>query len=194
MSAAHHPDLMAQHADVMLADGTIVGFYGEGDDRSGNGIGLNMNGVVYDRDAMRIQRPYYVDADAAIANRVVSTVLLIKVTRQQARRFAESWDRMTRHPGSFNIVGGNCSTHASASFIDAGVLPKGIPGLDTPDRLYAQIVDTLPAASLQSVTGFVGILPAPRGGFDLVVKPYVDTPATNRPNPGWRDSLSTQSW
>ena len=189
LSATHHPDLMAQHADAILSDGSPLGFYGEGNGGSANGIGMGMQGVVYDYQALRIQRPFYVNADSAMANRVVSTVLLVTVTAVQARAFADSWAAMTVHPGSFNIVGGNCSTHASAAFIAAGVLADGIPGLDTPDNLYGQIVNDIPAASLQSLTGYVGFSPAPAGGYRMVVKPYVDTPAVNRPN-GSQNSLS----
>ena len=193
LSAKHHPDLMAQHADAILADGSPVGFYGEGNGGSGNRVGMAMQGVAYDYQALRIQRPYYVGADSAVANRVVSTVLLIKVTAAQAKKFSESWARMTTDPGSFNIVGGNCSTHASASFIDAGLIKGGIPGLDTPDHLYAQLVDKLPASSLQSITGFIGFEAASSGGFTMVVKPYVDMPTVIRPNPGTLGSLRPSS-
>jgi hypothetical protein len=193
LSASHHPDLMAQHADAILSDGSPVGFYGEGYGGSSNQVGMGMQGVVYGYQDMRINRPFYVDADNAVANRVVSTVLLVQVTSAQATAFDANWAQMTQHPGSFNIVGGNCSTHASAAFIAAGILADGIPGLDTPDRLYAQIVKKLPAASLQTMSGFVGFAPAPGGGFTLRVVPYVDTPALNRPNPGRGGSLGSRA-
>jgi hypothetical protein len=193
LSATHRPDLMAQHADVILADGSPIGFYGEGNDGSSNGIGLGMQGVVYDYEAMRIQRPYYVQQDSAVTNRVVSTVLLIAVTPAQAKAFAASWAKMQTDPGNFNIVGGNCSTHASASFIDAGLVKNGIPGLDTPDKLYAQLVGELPAGSLESITGHIGFTADARGGYQMVVKPYIDSPAVNRPNPGSLVSLSRSS-
>lgn len=189
MSPTHHPDKMAQHADAILASGAPTGFYGEGNGASGNRVGMNMQGVVYDYQGLRINRPYYVDADSAVANRVVSTVLLVTVTPKQAAAFAASWNRMTLHPGSFNIVGGNCSSHASAAFIDAGVLKNGIPGLDTPDNLYGQIVHDMPATSLQSLTGFIGFAPS-GNGYIMTVKPYVDTPQVARPNPGSAGSLN----
>jgi hypothetical protein len=37
------------------------------------------------------------------------------------------------------LLGGNCSSHASDAFINAGILGAGIPALDTPDNLYRQI-------------------------------------------------------
>ncbi len=193
MSAQHHPDKMAQHADVILADGSPCGFYGEGNGASGNRIGMSMQGKVYDYETMRIERPYYVSMDSAVSNRVVSTVLLVKVTARQAAAFGASWKAMALSPGNFNIFGGNCSTHASAAFIDAGLLSDGIPGLDTPDRLYGQLVDTLKSGALQSISGYIGFASNPRGGFNLVVKPHIDSPAVNRPNPGPSGSLSTLS-
>jgi len=193
LSAQHHPGAMAQHADVILADGSPVGFYGEGNGGNSNSVGLGMQGVVYDHAALRIQRPYYIDVSSAVSNRVVSTVLLVKVTSDQANKFAKSWASMTTDPGNFNILGGNCSTHASASFIDAGLLKRGIPGLDTPDNLYAQLVKELPATSLQSLSGYIGFQVEPGGGFSLALKPYIDTVSVNRPNPGKSGALSVKS-
>ena len=48
LSPSHHPDLMQQHADAILADGSPTGFYGEGNDNSSNRIGMMMQGIVYD--------------------------------------------------------------------------------------------------------------------------------------------------
>ena len=175
---------MDQHADVILSNGAPTGFYGEGNDNSANGIGLMMQGAVWDYARLRLERPFYVDASRAMANRVVSTALLIAVTEKQAAAFDAAWAALALHPGSFNILGGNCSTHASATFISAGLLGTGIPGLDTPDHLYDQLATKLNASSLQSITGFLGFLPTAKNGYDMLVKPYVDSPAVNRPNPG----------
>lgn len=118
-------------------------------------------------------------------------MLLIQVDQKSADAFKAAWDRMRKSPGKFNIVGGNCATHASAAFIDAGVLSKTIPWLDTPDNLYGQLVDTLPAARLTSYSGYVGFTPDPRGGFTLELTPYVAAPRHNTPNPGSTGSLGT---
>jgi hypothetical protein len=191
VSAEHHPDKSDQHADVILADGSPLGFYGEGNGASGNRIGMSMQGKVYDYETMRIERPYYVSVDSAVSNRVISTVLLINVTASQAAAFDKGWKAMALSPGVFNIVGGNCSTHASASLIEAGLLTDGIPGLDTPDRLYGQLVATLKPGALQSISGYIGFEAHPKGGFNLVVKPHLESPAVNRPNAGTSGSLST---
>ena len=54
----HHPDKLGQHADVILADGAPIGFFGEGNDGSFNSIGLGMQGVVYDYQLLLRHRPY----------------------------------------------------------------------------------------------------------------------------------------
>ena len=192
-SPQHHPDKMAQHADAILADGSPVGFYGVGNDNSGNALGMRMQGIVYDYATMRLNRPWYVDMDQAISNRVISTVLLVTVTSDQAKAFADAWSSMTRAPGSFNILGGNCSTHSSAAFLDAKVVQGGIPGIDTPDRLYDQLVEALPKGSLRTISGFIGFVPAGGGGYNMVIRPYDDSERVNRPNPGSSGSLSTNS-
>lgn len=179
----HHPDKMEQHADCALATGAPLGFFGEGNDRSGNIIGLRMQGVVYDYAALQIQRPYYVDRADAVANRVVSTVLLVEVDDPTAQAFAQAWANMTLNPGDFNIIGGNCATHASAAFINAKVLTSGIPGLDTPDNLYAQLVRVLPAGKRRSITGFIGFVPR-SGGYIMEWEPFAlpsQPPAPGRP-------------
>jgi hypothetical protein len=191
-SPAHHPGLWDQHADVILSDGSPAGFYGEENGSAGNSVAMGLQGVVYDYPRLRIERPFYVNVDRAMANRVVSTVLLLQVSADQAHAFDSAWKGMALHPGNFNIVGGNCSSHASAAFIEAGVLRRGIPGLDTPDNLYGQLVADLLASSLQSLTGFIGFSPTPRGGFEMAVKAYVDSPAINTPNPGTARSFVSQ--
>src|SRR5262249_61478862 len=90
-----HPDKMDQHADVILADGSPVGFFGEGNDKIGNSIGMRMDGIVYDYDLLKRNRPYYIDVDSATANRVVSTVLIVDVDKTAADKFKAAWDRMT---------------------------------------------------------------------------------------------------
>jgi hypothetical protein len=190
-SPTHHPDKLAQHADAILSDGSPIGFYGEGNDASGNAIGMRMQGVVYDYAALNIHRPWYVNVKSAIANRVVSTVLLIGVDKKAADLFTGAWEKMTLSPGDFNIVGGNCSTHASAAFIAAGMVDTTIPWLDTPDNLYSQLVDTIPKNRQHSYTGFIGFDPNPAGGYRLIIHPYVAAPTVNAPNPGKSGSLAT---
>jgi hypothetical protein len=184
----HHPGKLDQHADCILADGSPVGFFGEGNDSSGNSVGLGMQGVVYDYARLQIERPYYVDMDQANTYRVISTVLLIGVDDAAAKAFAKAWDDMTRAPGDFNILGGNCATHASAAFIQAGLVKSSIPWLDTPDNLYDQLVDSVPDAKRSTLTGYIGFIPKAGGGYQMKVVPYADSPHANRPKP--RSSFS----
>ena len=171
---------MAQHADCILPDGAPIGYFGEGNDGSLNGVGLNMQGVVYDYDALRVHRPYYIQVEGAVSYRVVSTVLLVNVSRGEAERFSAYWDDLKRSPGTFHLVGANCSTHASESFVAAGIVRGGIPGLDTPDNLYRQIVRTRNGTT--SVSGFVGFRPKPSGGgYNLVYRPFKYDPGVAVP-------------
>ena len=117
----HHPDKLDQHADCIRQNGAPIGFFGEGNDGSLNGIGLGMNGVVYDYNLF--QRHY------------------------------------------------------------AGVVTSGIPWMDTPDNLYGQLVDQIPAGRRTSYTGFVGFVPA-GGGFTVEIRPYIPSPTVNSPNQG----------
>jgi hypothetical protein len=171
-SASDSPKLLEQHADCILSDGSPLGFYGTGQDRSGNSVGLRMDGVVYDYPLLRTQRFFYVDFASAVAYGAVSTTLLVTVSIPQAKAFQDCWNTMKTTPESFNIVGDNCSTHASKAFMEAGVLKSGVPGLDTPNNLYRQLVAGLPGKT-RSISGYIGFMPRAAGGFDIRCRPYV---------------------
>ena len=169
LAADHDPDVLQQHADCILPDGSPLGYFGEGNEAKLNSVGLDMQGAVYDHAAMRIHRPFYVNVDAAVAYRVVSTVLLVTVSKREALRFKTYWEELKRAPGTFHLLGANCSSHASEAFIAAGIVKKGIPGLDTPNNLYKQIAKQRKDAV--SMTGYVGFNQR-SGGFDLVVRAF----------------------
>lgn len=176
----HAPELMAQHADVILADGSPMGFFGEGDPFSGASFGLgssaasgiNMRGTVFDYEQMKIHRPYYVDLNLAMSKyRVVSTVLVISVNKAEAALFATYWKALKEAPGVFNILGYNCSTRASEGFAQAGVTRSGVPGLDTPNNLYKQI-SAVRGDKVASYTGYLGFVKKPDGsGFEVRIEP-----------------------
>jgi hypothetical protein len=189
-SADHDPGLMEQHADCALSTGAPMGFFGEASDGGSagrapssfggshrastgksNGVGLGMAGIVYDLELLRRNRPFYVDVATARGYGVVSTVLLIAVTPTEAAAFDKAWADMKANPGSFQILGWNCSTHASQAFRRAGILANGIPGLDTPNNLYKQL-SREKAGKVTSVTGYVGFAVAGGGRFIMTV----DTP------------------
>ncbi len=179
----HHPGKLEQHADCIQQNGAPIGFFGQGNDSTLNSAGLSMNGIVYDYPLFQRHRPQYVDLNMAVARRVVSTALLVEVDQTTANKFNEAWWRMRTNPGTFDIVGNNCATHASAAFIYAGVLGSTIPWMDTPDNLYDQLVDTIPAGRRTSYTGFMGFTPVSTG-FTLQSRPYVPSPTVNSPNQG----------
>lgn len=179
----HSPGLMEQHADCILPDGGPVGYFGnEGDGSSGgsssgggsssiswNRSGLNMKGfVAYYNDFQRI-RPYYVNVDQAMKFNVQSTVLVISITPEQAQIFTQTWKNMALSPGTFNILGGNCSTHASTAFVEAKILSQAIPGLDTPNNLYQQLKDKKKPA-FSTYSGYVGFRPNGGSGYDIYVE------------------------
>ena len=180
----HSPGLMEQHADCILASGGPVGFFGgEGDGSSGNSSsgggsssvswnrsGLNMKGfVAYYPDYQRI-RPFYVNIDQARKFKAVSTAIIVQVTSEQAQIFAQTWKNMKLSPGTFNILGGNCSTHASIAFVEAKILSGGIPGLDTPNNLYEQLKNKK-KPKYQIYSGYFGFKPNGFSGYDIYVEP-----------------------
>jgi len=188
-SADHEPSVMAQHADCALSKGAPVGFFGEaggggssgrapssigasgrGSTGKSNSIGLGMAGVVYDFDKLRQNRPFYVELAQAKGYNLVSTVLFVQVTASEAKAFDDAWAGLTKSPGSFQLLGWNCSTHASQAFRASGILSGGIPGLDTPDNLYKQLCKER-AGKVVSVSGYVGFA---RSGSGFMMT--VDTP------------------
>jgi hypothetical protein len=154
-SHTHEPSKMDQHADCALSNGAPVGFFGEGNGGSSNGSGLGMQGIVYDRSALAAKRAPSVDAKMAQSYGLVSTVLFVKVSAKEAAAFDLAWSDLSMSPGSFQILGWNCSTHASQSFQKAGILSGGIPGLDTPDNLYKQLCFEK-KGKVSTISGYVG--------------------------------------
>ncbi|PNS11012.1 hypothetical protein COO59_13850 [Mixta theicola] len=166
----HVPDLLEQHADCVLSDGAPVGFYGTGAGYLGvsASTGLGMDGVVMTYDDLASPaygRIHYVDATLAKKYNLVSTLLLIKVSETESMLFTAAWNEMKNDPGGFSLLGNNCSTHASLAFNKAGVLPSSIPGVDTPDNLYHQLV-SIRNGHTRCFSGFLGFTPA-TGGFSI---------------------------
>ncbi len=169
IAPAHHPGKMEQHADCILSNGAPIGFFGEGDGDSSNKIGMSMKGVVYTHQEFARKRAPYVNLKIAQATRSISTVLLIEVTPTEAKAFDKAWEDLKMKPAAFHILGGNCSTRASSTFITAGILKKGIPGLDTPDSLYAQLIEK---RKCTSISGYIGFSATTKGGYELSYESY----------------------
>jgi hypothetical protein len=140
-SKEHHPGVMEQHADVVVpsASGEMptMGYFGQGGGVSG-GIGLGMEGISADLPWFLANRPQYVDLELAKLVDMRSSLILIKVTEKQATILTKYWADLKSDPGTFNILGANCSTAAAAGFEKARIT-KEISGLDTPDNLFEQL-------------------------------------------------------
>lgn len=146
---------------------------------------MNMRGVVYDYDDFikkhdGLRRPYVDIALARLAEiNLKSTLLIVDVAPPATRLFVEYWNKLKLDPGGSFMVGANCSTRASAAFVYAKLLPNGIPGLDTPDKLYRQLVAELPGRT-KSYSGYLGFTPKPGGGYSVLIEaPMKGAPRAN---------------
>lgn len=169
-SHSHVPGNLEQHADCILSNGAPVGFFGEGNDGSSNGSGIGMDGIVYDYSALSRKRANYVNAGVAKGTGTISTILCVQVSSAEALAFDKAWVDMAADPGSFHILGWNCSTHASSAFKSAGILAGGIPGLDTPDNLYRQLC-VEKAGKVSVISGYVGFSASGSGYLVTVETP-----------------------
>jgi len=172
-SPEHVPGKRAQHADCVRSQGAPVGYFGE--DGEGNvyittAVLIGVRGEVYDLGTFTRKRPYYVDASIARAYQLISTALVVRVTSAQASSFDDDWDQLTKDPGTFRLLGKNCSTRASGAFRHAGILQSGIPGLDTPDNLYRQLVAQR-GDLCSSYSGYVGFTSAGGASFMHIEAP-----------------------
>ncbi|ROS00199.1 hypothetical protein EDC56_2837 [Sinobacterium caligoides] len=161
-SADHEPGLLEQHADCILSNGEPYGFFGDNAPASGGGFsvswnrsGMNMKGVAADYAVMKRIRPYYVDAEEAKRYDVKSTLLIIDASIEEAALFDNFWRQLRLKPGRFNILGSNCSSHASKAFITANIVSEGIPGLDTPNNLFKQL-QAKPDRNIAIRSGHIG--------------------------------------
>lgn len=166
-SPEHSPGLLEQHADCVRSDGAPVGYFGEGGEGSGymfSAVLVGIHGEVYDLNGFNQHRPYYVDAAIARTYGVVSTALVVRVTDPQASSFDDYWNQLAKDPGTFRLLGKNCSTRASGAFRHAGILASEIPGLDTPNNLYRQLVKQRKDLC-ESYTGYIGFTSAGNARF-----------------------------
>jgi hypothetical protein len=173
-SHTHHPDLGDQHADCILANGAPVGFFG---DMTGRTVPMGVKGYVATYPIFRSTRPHYVDMGSARGAKCISALLVVSASATEVREFMTTWNHMRASPDEFSIASNNCASHASRAFMDAGLLPDGIPGTDTPDNLYDQLVRALGARCTVEF-GYVGFMPRAGSGtdpllskFDVMIEP-----------------------
>ena len=174
-SPEHAPWASETHADVLLSNGMPVGFFGQwaedGNTLQQNGFG--MPGRVgtpdwwmdNDQDGTPgPDRAAYVDGQTAKDRGWASTVCTLDVSPEQAAAFDQYWEDLSKDPGSFSIVGDNCSTHAGEAFEAAGLIPGGIPGMDTPNALYEELRAQYGDA-LECESGYVDFAQRPDGSW-----------------------------
>jgi hypothetical protein len=161
-SPGHAPDVMEQHADVVIPTATGAmethGYFGNqrGQASSGNvgrSAGLGLPGIGADMAWLLANRPQYVDLAYAKTQGNLSSVILVKVTPSQAMVLRRYWQQLHTDPEAFYFLGHNCSTAAAAGFTVAAVTGE-IEGLDTPDHLFGQIKEQYPDAYM--ISGFYG--------------------------------------
>jgi RHS repeat-associated protein len=128
------------HIDMAIPGIGLFGFYGYGPGSSGNEVGIGFHGYWNHsyRDFARagLGRRRYIDGRAGL----LSTICVVMVCPSQVSEMAHKLHQMERHPGKFDIVGNNCSTHACDVLGAGGILKRGIPGLDTPQHLEDALV------------------------------------------------------
>jgi RHS repeat-associated protein len=155
-SGGKRTGLAGGHIDLVLPGMGMIGFYGDGNNSSGNSIGLNMDGMlVSTRDEWMSTRPHYTigpdeeiwvkdeDGNVMIYPAELSTICEVKVCPEQAQRMV-SEAKFVRSTGlafetTFNIVGHNCSTVACQILSNGGILKDGISYIDNPQHLLDQL-------------------------------------------------------
>ena len=128
------------HIDMAISGVGLFGFYGYGPGPSGNRFGIDFHGYWNDTYAKfernGLGRPDYVDGRAG----ELSTICVVMVCPSQVKKMARELHSLEKHPGLFNILGNNCSTHACEVLGAGGILERGIPGLDTPQNMQDALV------------------------------------------------------
>lgn len=158
-SQSHNPDLMDQHADVLLSTGQPYGYFGYGG--LSPTFGFWMNGIVFDFERFKSNRAHFVDSQIARKANVVSTICMISVREDIARRFDEYWMKLRlatmKGEDGFSMLGNNCSSHAARAFKYAGILiDDEIPGLDTPQNLFLALRNRM-TGNFTCQSGYLGI-------------------------------------
>ena len=108
-------------------------------------------------------REHYIKADVAQnvtydgedGYKIVTDWVKIKVSREQAEKLRHSWYEMKKNPPDFRLWGDNCATRLSQNFAEAGILPHGLPGFDTPESVLKLLKKYYP--DLEMETGYFGI-------------------------------------
>lgn len=165
-------DRICRHIDILLADNSIVGFnVAEPEVQILKYMFLHTPGKVRDFDDLNQIRQYYIYADKAMNvthkgkpnQKMVTWWAHLYVTQQQADKLHACWDEMAKNPPDFRLWGDNCASRAAESLVCAGILPPGLPGLDTPENVLKRVKTFYPDVRVEE--GYFG--------FDEAHKPYL---------------------
>ncbi len=165
-------DRICRHIDILLADNEIVGFnVAEPEVKILKYFFLHTPGKVRDFDDLNQIRQYYLYTDKAmnVTHKGKSNLKMVTwwahlmVTQQQADKLKACWDEMAKNPPEFRLFGDNCASRAAESLVCAGILPPGLPGLDTPENVLKRVKEFYPEVRVEE--GYFG--------FDGERKPYL---------------------
>lgn len=82
---------------------------------------IGIRGEVYDVEGFKRHRPYYVDATLARGDGVVSTALVVRVSRARVDRLDDCRERLTDDLETFRLLGKNRFAQSSAAFRFANI-------------------------------------------------------------------------
>lgn len=108
-------------------------------------------------------RQHYISVEAAqnaehdgeTGLKIVTDLVRIRVTREQADKLRQGWYELKRNPPDFKLLGHNCATRLNDIFAQAGILPAGLPGVDKPEKVLQAIEKYYPDMTIKR--GYFGI-------------------------------------
>lgn len=137
---------MFRHIDTLLADGSIVGFNTAGPCNALIRAFVGTDGAVRRNDWMVGDQAHNADIEAArnfhfegVLMPFVTLWVRIPVTPRQADALAEAWVEMEKDPPFFRLLNRNCATRAAQALVQAGIIPRGIPSIETPGNLMREM-------------------------------------------------------
>lgn len=149
------------HADCILPNGSIAG-YAYDDESYYNGNRLSqykLKGLEGKISLNEEVLPHYRDVEKAVRYKVLSSILVIKVSRYEANIFYNYWKELFESMPKYNRAFNNCATICYGAFKKAGLLSGMIPPV-TPNKLHSAILKKFGNQEhykLINKTGFFGV-------------------------------------
>lgn len=161
-----------RHIDILLANHEIMGFNVAAPEVNFiKYLLIHTPGKVRKYEDLDQIRKYYIYADKAMdvtrkgksGLKMVTWWTHLRVTPTQAKRLQACWEEIAANPPEFRLFGDNCASRAAESLVCAGILPPGLPGLDTPENVLKRVREFYPEITVEE--GYFG--------FDKERKPYI---------------------